>query len=270
MDASVCRRSENVSNPQTSFIRLAQGTVYHSREDGIENQFRYPIFYIQFRTDQETELHELLKTRFRGLLSLNSFDYLLGNSVQLDLGVRDLLRERCHYEADEIWLQTIPRMFGFAFNPISFWICKKGGQLDAVLCEVRNTFGEKHFYFIRVAAEVTGQGQNEMTWVKAEKVFHVSPFFPVSGHYLFRFRFENDRFQVQIKYQDQKSNLLLVATTDGIFSPLLQTSRFKLLFKYGWMTPLVVFRIHYQAVKLYFKKAKFYKKPDPPKTEISA
>ncbi len=45
----------------------------------------------------------------------------------------------------EIWLQTFPRVLGYVFNPVSFWLCHdRDGLLRAVLAEVNNTFGEHH------------------------------------------------------------------------------------------------------------------------------
>lgn len=47
----------------------------------------------------------------------------------------------------EIVLQTMPRIFGFVFNPVSFWFCHdRAGALRVVLAEVSNTFGERHNY----------------------------------------------------------------------------------------------------------------------------
>ena len=42
---------------------------------------------------------------------------------------------------------TMPRILGYAFNPVSFWFCFDAGKgLRAVLAEVNNTFGERHCY----------------------------------------------------------------------------------------------------------------------------
>jgi hypothetical protein len=49
----------------------------------------------------------------------------------------------------EVVLQTMPRVFGFVFNPVSFWFCHdRDGGLRAVLAEVSNTFGERHNYLV--------------------------------------------------------------------------------------------------------------------------
>jgi uncharacterized protein len=261
-------------------IKFAPGNVYHGREGKLTHRFRYPLFYIFFPVDKEESLQKLLADKFKGLLGFDSRYYLFGQHSSLDSGVREILRTRCQYEAEEIWLQTIPKMMGYVFNPVSFWYCYRGRELDSVLCEVRNTFGEKHFYFLRLreskstpSVKPDGPSSMENTandWVRSEKVFHVSPFFPVKGHYLFRFRLSATNYQIQIKYQSSESELLLLATTEGSFEPLEHVGRMRIFLKYGWMTPLVVFRIHYQAFWLWIKKATFHKKPEPPKMEITS
>ncbi len=39
----------------------------------------------------------------------------------------------------------MPRILGYAFNPISVYFCDDAnGELRALLCEVNSTFGERH------------------------------------------------------------------------------------------------------------------------------
>ena len=45
---------------------------------------------------------------------------------------------------------TLPRVLGFVFNPVSFWLCYNNEQkLIAVINEVNNTFGETHTYVVK-------------------------------------------------------------------------------------------------------------------------
>src|SRR5690606_34171793 len=118
------------------------------------------------------------------LLSLYDRDY--GSpTVQRRKSKGDHLEwaRRCFAEANidfeprRIWLQTFPRVMGYVFNPVSFWYCYDGNDvLRSVLCEVNNTFGETHNYIVRhpdLAPIKKGDRFH------AEKIFHVSPFFPV-------------------------------------------------------------------------------------------
>ncbi len=76
-------------------------------------------------------------------------------------------------------------MLGYVFNPVSFWYCHdRAGNLAAVLAEVSNTFGERHNYLV---AHADGRPIRAGETLEARKVFHVSPFMAVQGHYRFRF-----------------------------------------------------------------------------------
>ncbi len=240
------------------------GRVFHKRYGAVSNQFSYPILYMHFAAKHEEDLRELFMKRYRRVFSIRSEDYLDGRVGPLEKSARDFVLEKCNYAAENISLQTFPRMFGYVFNPVSFWFFKRAGLLDAVLCEVRNTFGEKHFYWIDFATTPDSDG-----WYTADKVFHVSPFLPIEGSYRFRFKVQDDSSRVDINYYTGSQELRLITWIEGKLSPIALGSLTSKLFRYGWMTIFVIARIHTQAARLWFKKAKFYKKPPLPIDEVS-
>ena len=73
------------------------------------------------------------------------------------------------------------------------------GAVRAVLAEVNNTFGERHNYLV---AHADGRPIRSGETLRARKVFHVSPFCEVRGHYAFRFHCEGDRWLARIDYFD--------------------------------------------------------------------
>jgi hypothetical protein len=90
----------------------------------------------------------LVRRRPRRPLSLRTRDYGPRDGSDLELWMRTLLAEQGIAADGEIWLQTFPRVLGYAFNP-SAWHCHDAhGRLRAVLAEV-NTFGETHRYLLR-------------------------------------------------------------------------------------------------------------------------
>ena len=63
---------------------------------------------------------------------------------------RNLAAAGVHDADGEVWLQTLPRMFGYAFKPVSFWFAQRAdGSLAAIVAEVHNTFGERHSYVLQ-------------------------------------------------------------------------------------------------------------------------
>ena len=72
---------------------------------------------------------------------------------------------------------SLPRVLGYAFNPITFIYCYKNALLEAMIYEVNNTFNERIFYILPVINQPIRQCAKKMT---------VSPFFDLSGRYDFR------------------------------------------------------------------------------------
>lgn len=243
---------------------LMQGHVYHSRSETANNSFKYPIFNVYYQVAQTKELQALLRKKFKSFLSFRGSDYLTDDKSTLSEKCTHFLKTNFSYQAEKVYLQTIPRMFGYAFNPVNFWYCYRGEKLDAVLCEVNNTFGETHYYWLYQQGEELNN-----KWLTAEKRFHVSPFFAIEGEYRFRFVPSKKSLHVDIHFLNADGSLKLRTWVQGNLTPLEQVSFFKLLWRYGWLTPLVVFRIHFQAIKLFFKRVRFYKKPTPPIKEIT-
>jgi hypothetical protein len=57
-----------------------------------------------------------------------------------------------------------------------------------------------------------------------------------------------------------------ISGTEYLFNP---QSKLRAIFNFPFLTLSVVLKIHWQAVKLWIKGAKFYKKPKPPGFPIS-
>jgi DUF1365 family protein len=158
-------------------------------------------------------------------------------------------------------LHTFPRFLGYVFNPVSFWFCHDDKQqLIAIVAEVNNTFGDRHAYLLQ-------EKHQPLVWGKtlaANKIFYVSPFFDVKGSYTFRFmRQENDTFARQVSridYFEDKEHVLMTSISGQEYSVNFAT-RFRAFFRYPLLTFGVIVKIHWQALKLWIKGAKFYKKP---------
>ncbi len=251
-----------------SGLSILQGHVYHSRSETASNSFRYPIFNLYFSVDETEKLNHILSKRYFRLLSFSSSDYLDKNSGSLKDEIEAFAAKNFQFirgkNYDRIFLQTIPKMFGYVFNPVNFWYFFTGENLSAVMCEVNNTFGEKHYYWLNEPA-VNLNNQ----WITAQKEFHVSPFFPINGQYKFRFELSPTSVTAHINFFAADQSKRLITWIKGDLSALDEISPVNLILQYGWMTPLVVLRIHMQAIKLYFKKVKFFTKPDLPKNDVT-
>src|SRR5271165_1651037 len=129
---------------------LIRGHVMHERLRPLRNRFVYPVFYLRLDL---ARLHEIESAWF-GIdrwrpVSIRIRDYGPRDGSDLASWMRATLAGVGIAADGPIWLQTFPRIFGFVFNPVSFWHCyDKQEKLRAVLAEVNNTFGETHRYLL--------------------------------------------------------------------------------------------------------------------------
>ena len=157
-------------------------------------------------------------------------------------------------------------MLGYVFNPISFFYCHdREGGLRAVLCEVSNTFGERHNYLL---AHADGRAIGPRDRLIAGKAFHVSPFCAVEGHYRFRFDANPLAPATRIDYHD-RDGLLLATSIAGAARAPTALAMLGAFFTYPLMTFAVVARIHWQALRLWARRVPHFRKPPPPLQETT-
>ena len=263
--------------PQNAQPELCRGRVFHKRFRPVEQQFSYSIFFLRVPLSRLHELGNRWLSRDRfNVMSFFTRDYGPRDGTDLDKWMRALLLREGIDKADgEIVLQTFPRLLGYVFNPISVWYCfDTRGQLRAALAEVSNTFGERHNYLLAHADQrpiVAGD------WLTSRKVFHVSPFCDVKGHYRFRFEQIAGRAYAQIDYYDtsdamdatDEAGKLIVTTMHGSAEPLTSRAALLAFVSHPLMTFAVVARIHWHALKLWLRHVPFFSKPDPPSLETT-
>lgn len=243
---------------------LATGEVRHARLRPAGHQFAYPTFFVllPMRAWRTSAFSGLPRNR-RGWLSFHDRDHGAGGEDAL-VWIDDLLRtEGINDASGEVWLQTYPRVLGYAFKPVSFWYCHRADDsLAAVVAEVNNTFGERHCYLL---------SGPDLAWgrtLQAHKVFHVSPFCDVQGHYEFRFMRTADRMVARVDHADAQGPLLRTSVS-GRLEPLNPRTARAAILRRPLLTLGVMARIHWQAFRLWVKRVPFFRKPEPPQAFIS-
>ena len=230
---------------------LFEASIYHKRFYPKANKFRYSGFYIKFSIDSLQSLKSRLFSVNRfNLFSFYEKDHGYRDGSQLDAWVRDTLGEAGLTNFDgKIILQTFPRVLGYVFNPVSFWYCYRHDELAAVICEVNNTFGESHSYVI------TNQINNTVT---LPKEFHVSPFYDIKGDYEFDFQ-KNNFVKINYYFDDK---LQLTTSINGENISWSNFNLLKIFVRNPFYTIFVILFIHFQAIKLFVKKNKYFPKPE--------
>lgn len=242
----------------------------HARHWPVMHRFAYPIAWVRLPLSRlDTLGNALFGVERARLFSFRNRDHGARDGSPLLPWIQDLLaRHGLAASCDgEVVLQTFPRLFGFVFNPVSFWYCHdRDGALRAVLCEVSNTFGERHNYLV---AHPDARPITNGDRFRSSKVFHVSPFFPVRGEYEFRFVQRGTISSVSIDLFDGGRHQLTTRLSgrSGALSP---AALGRVALRFPLMTLGVVFRIHWQALKLFAKRVPFHRKPVPPLQETTS
>ena len=242
--------------------------VAHARTRPRRNAFRYRLCYFAIPVSEwiaGTRAGFLSIDRFN-LFSIRSEDYGDGRMAP-GKWIAGLLAAQGLSEANgEVVLLTLPRLLGYAFNPVSFWFCfDREKRLRAVLAEVNNTFGERHCY---LCFHETHEPITKKARLVLRKIFHVSPFMEVKGSYRFRFDYDVERIGVQIDLLDEEG-VILATSMSGHPKDVTVLGLLKTALGYPLQTIKVVLLIHYQAVKLFLKGVRNYRKPEPPEAFVS-
>lgn len=234
--------------------RLLKAKVWHLREKPKRNEFTYNVYYLAHRL-------KVTGNKKPRLLSFDRFNVL--SLYKKDIGPKDdsdwlpwatkmfAGKGLEVLDTDEIEVISHPRLFGYAFNPISFWMLLDASKnIKAVICEVHNTFGQHHNY---VLAHADGSHIAPTDIFTEKKELYVSPFNTMDGYYTFSFLRTKEKFKADIIYYTAGEFVVKTAMA-GSYAPLGSLAILGVVVKYPVMTILVVARIHWQAVRLFFKK----------------
>lgn len=240
---------------------LMVGRVTHLRLRPARHRFAYPVFCVRCDLARLTTLNSMWfgVDKWRPL-SLFARDYGPCDGSDPLAWIRSKLAD-ANIDADgEIWLQTFPRVFGYAFNPVSFWFCHdRAGNLRALLAEVRNTFGQRHSYLL---TSRDGAPIDVSATLICRKALHVSPFCAVEGLYSFCVRESERGSSVSIDYHDARG--LLIRTAIALEKrPLTREHALGALARQPLLTVGVIARIHFQALRLWLKRVPFLGKQPP-------
>lgn len=242
------------------------GYTWHGRKGATRNAFRYGIDYVLMDAEADQVTPRLFGRNRAGLASLWDSDH--GGAPKAGRGaawVRDVLEAHDLPAPTRIELLAQPRILGHVFNPVSFWICRDAANAArVVIAEVTNTYGDRHSYLCH-RDDMAPIGPEDR--LKAQKVFHVSPFQRIEGQYEFRFDLRDDRIGIWIDFTGGNGGV--IATLVGPRAPLSNAGLIRACLRRPFGSRRVLGLIHWQALKLWWKGATFRARPEPPTSEVS-
>ncbi len=230
---------------------IYSGRVRHRRLSPVEHSFEYTMFMAYLDVDRIPEMMSvsaLAGYEKAALVSYRESDHFGDASFSLRQRLEtNAVANGVSLPDGPIYLLTHLRYAGYCFNPISlyYFYSRGGGEPKVVMAEVHSTFGESHNYWL------PGLRADGVT-----KALHVSPFNTMDNEYGFRLSAPSASLVAHIDSfrQGQK---FFDATLTLDWMPWTAKNLRRSIFAYPFMTLKVIVAIHWQALKLFFKRMPF-------------
>ena len=293
---------------------LYECQVMHARFSPRQHQFLYRIFLFAIDLDELDLLHRkfaLFSVNRANLYSFRERDFLptgepmhncragsptaplssvhapsaAGSATppynNLKARITAYLAERgVDLTGGRVMLVTLPRVFGYLFNPVSFYFCyDRTGAPVAALAEVTNTFKEMKPYFLgpdtrspslstfnlqpSTSDRAAGADSASTFSLRTPKHFYVSPYTDVDVAFDFALRPPTDKLSIQID-DYIGAERTLTSTLTGPRRELTGARLAWYLVKYPLLTLRIIGLIHWHAFLLWLKRVPWFTKSARP------
>ena len=301
---------------------LYECTVLHHRFAPKTHRFVYRIFLFAFDLDELPELNRRLPLFSHNRANVFSFrdaDFLptaeplhhpsspepscnLQGCKAPSLKARvvtHLATQGVDLAGGRVVLVTLPRIFGYLFNPVSFYFCyDRTGACVASLAEVTNTFKEMKPYFLGPETRTSTSADSDTPKLstlnsqlstsdasasvplatrpsplggaaaaafhrRTPKHFYVSPFSDVDVAFDFTLRTPQERLSIQID-DYVGADRTLTSTLAGPRRPLTSARLAWFTLKYPLLTLRIIALIHWHAARLWLRRLPWFAKAGRP------
>jgi DUF1365 family protein len=241
---------------------IYEGTLRHRRFLPTRHEFEYSIFMAFLDIDKIPEV-----MRRSAVSGYNRWNWASFHECDHFGDATKPLRERLRIDAaahgltlpgGPIFLLTHLRYLGYCFNPISLYFCySDDGAPGTVLAEVNSTFGESKNYWLAAHNRLPGENSLRFT---APKAMHVSPFMGMNLDYEFVFTEPAERLVAHMNTLDG-GHSFFDATLTLERTPWTSASLTRALVRQPWMTAKVIASIHWEALRLWWKRVPVHTHP---------
>lgn len=244
---------------------IYSGTVWHRRLLPKAHQFNYKMLMAVIDLENirtHCSPNTMLRHNRFAMLSVRDRDHFSENGDSLYVNVQKLLPDNIKQQDHRIFLVSQLAHFGFAFNPISFFVITSNDYKNilGMILEVHNTpWGERHFYPM-----FNLQQSNDTFTAEFKKELHVSPFMPMDFLYQFSAQFNDKKMTMTL--ENWKNNTKhFEAGISLSHHPMTKKAVRQQFIKHPLSPYKAVAAIYWQALKLYVKRIPFYSHPETEK-----
>jgi DUF1365 family protein len=236
---------------------LLHGRVRHRRARPSVYELEHDVFYLALDLDEVERVFaglRLLSRNRPNVLTFRDRDHWVPAAADLAAAVRAHLRaEGFDHTGWRITFIATPRVFGYQFNPASFYLCRDGdGALRVVIIEVHNTHGERRLYTLRPQRRGSG-------WVdEMDKDFYVSPFIDMDARYTVRVQDDPGTVRIAIS-ETERGERLLAASVVLERARLSDRMLARLLVHIPFATHKTIAAIHLHAWRLWRRGIHFHR-----------
>lgn len=244
---------------------IYRGSISHTRRGNARNSFSYSLYMLWLdlaELDQVFVPFWLWSARKPALARFRRSNHFGDPSLPLDQCIRDLVGNRTgERPTGPIRLLTHLSYFGYCFNPLSVYYCYDDNEhLQTIVLEVSNTpWNEQHCYVLSA-----DNRQNEHHHYSFPKEFHVSPFLPMDMHYSCRLVQPEERLYLAL--DNHRDGAKVFGTHLTLDREAINHRNMAIaLVANPMMTLKISALIHWQALRLWLKRAPYY--PHRPHTQ---
>ncbi len=243
---------------------LYVGEVVHRRLAPVHHELRYKVYNLFIDVNEIDAVAKRLKflsyNRFN-LFALSDIKFGRGNGTSIKDHAWSLaMQSQNGQHIKRIFMFCYPSVLGRIFNPLTAYYCLDADdQLQLMIYEVSNTFGERHSYVVPV---------DGTTSQSCEKRFYVSPFNKVEGHYDFTLSAPNEQLKLAIRLTDSNGPCLN-AWFSGKRVELSDRALLSSFFSLPLLPLKILGGIHWEALKLWLKGMRLQHRPKPVQPPIS-
>jgi len=224
--------------------------VMHCRLSPVVNKFIYNIFMFRLDLDEISHLEKsnpIFSYNSFNIFSLHDKDYLNKCNKNIKSKLIDYLKSKGIAAKNncKVNLITMPRIFGYTFNPVSFYYVNEENKHLCSIAQVNNTFGEMKLYLLT-------KFSNSNYKLKTRKYFYVSPFSRLDTFFDFNLKIPDKILDVKIDEFECEKKILL-SSIFGYEKSFNNSRLIKYIFIYPLLTIKVIFLIHFHALLLKLK-----------------